>query len=357
MEIKITKAQEQKPHVPVDQLGFGRVFTDHMAVMEFKKESWGDANILPFGPLPLHPASTVLHYGQEVFEGLKAYRAEDGRILLFRIRDNFERMNEGAQRVALPKVNVEDAIRVVATLVDLDREWVPDAEGTSLYIRPNLFGTDPKLGVDASQNAMLNVICSPSGSYYEKGLAPIRIYVESQYVRAVRGGVGYIKTGGNYAASLAAGELAHQKGFSQVLWLDGIEQKYVEEVGSMNIFFRFKDELVTPALQGSILSGITRRSVIELAKSFHMPVHERRISMEEVFERAQNGELLEAFGSGTAAVISPIGVLRWNDRDVVINQEKIGELSQKLYDTLTGIQYGRIDDSFGWVTEVRPNQR
>ena len=355
MEIKITKTQERKPHVPIDQLGFGRVFTDHMMVMEFDNGQWGDANIIPFGALSLHPASTVLHYGQEVFEGLKAYRTQDGRVLLFRIRDNFERMNEGAQRVVLPKVNVDDAIRAVCALVDLDRDWVPDVNGASLYIRPNLFGIDPKLGVDASQTAMLNVICSPSGSYYEKGLSPIRIYVESQYVRAVRGGTGYIKTGGNYAASLAAGELARQRGFSQVLWLDGIEQKYVEEVGSMNIFFRFKDELVTPALQGSILSGITRRSVIELAKSFGISVNERRIGIEEIFERAKSGELLEVFGSGTAAVVSPVGVLRWNDQDVVINDEKIGELSQTLYDTLTGIQYGRIDDAFGWITEVKPN--
>lgn len=352
MAIRVTKSTIQKPHVPADQLGFGRVFTDHMLIMEAEDGVWGDANIIPFDNLSMHPAATVLHYAQEVFEGLKAYRTDDDRILLFRIRDNFERMNLGAQRVALPEVHVDDAIQAVCALVDLDRSWVPSDDGTSLYIRPNLFGIDPKLGVDVAKQVMLNVICSPSGQYYKNGLAPTKIYVEDHFVRAVRGGMGYIKTGGNYAASLAAAQVAKTKGFDQVLWLDGIEQRYIEEVGSMNIFFYFKDELVTPELQGSILSGITRKSVIDLARSMNITVNERRISIEEVFERAQNGELIEAFGSGTAAVISPIGLLRYQDKDIVINDEKIGDLSRQLYDTLTGIQYGRLPDTFGWMTEV-----
>lgn len=353
MAIQITKSTTKRSRVPANELGFGCVFTDHMMIMEANDGKWDDASIIPFGNLSLNPASTVLHYGQEVFEGLKAYRTEDDRILLFRIQDNFNRMNIGAERVALPKVNVEDAIEAVCALVDIDRDWVPAEEGTSLYIRPNLFGMDSRLGVDAAHHVMLNVICSPSGPYYKNGLAPTKIYVEDHFVRAVRGGMGYIKTGGNYAASLAAGEIAHEKGFDQVLWLDGVEQRYVEEVGSMNIFFYFKDELVTPALQGSILSGITRSSVITLAESFGVPVHERQISIAEVFERANNGELMEVFGSGTAAVISPIGLLRYEEQEVVINNEQIGDLSRRLYDTLTGIQYGRLPDTFGWTTEVK----
>lgn len=353
MAINIIKTEQpRKLDVPEEQLGFGRVFTDYMAIMEAVDGQWGDALIQPFQNLSIHPASTVLHYGQEVFEGLKAYRASDDRILLFRVHDNFERMNIGTERLILPKIDVDMCVELTKQLVDLERNWVPSKEGTSLYIRPFMFGNEPRLGVKPAHHVMFSIICSPSGPYYKNGLAPTKIYVEDHFVRAVRGGMGYTKTGANYAASLLAGNLAEQKGFDQVLWLDGIEQKYIEEVGSMNIFFLFKNELVTPSLDGSILSGITRRSVIELARSMGVTVNERHISVEEVYERGKNGELLEAFGAGTAAVVSPVGLLRWKEQDLVISNGKIGELTQTLYDTLVGIQYGRLPDPFGWVTEV-----
>lgn len=353
MNIQVTKSTALKEKVPVNQLGFGRVFTDHMFIVEAEDGRWDGARIVPFGPFPLHPAATVLHYGQELFEGLKAYRASDGRILLFRAKDNFHRINEGARRLALPEIDVDFAYEALNELLKIDASWVPDAPETSLYIRPFMFGNDPHLGVSAAKKVMFSIICSPSGAYYKTGLAPIKIYVENQYVRAVRGGMGYTKAGANYAASLLAGVKAHEKGFSQVLWLDGIEQKYVEEVGSMNIFFLFNDALVTPELQGSILSGITRRSIITLAQHFGIPVEERKLPMSEVFERHARGELLEVFGSGTAAVVSPVCELRWGENSMHIGEGQIGKQTQRFYDVLTGIQYGRLKDEFGWVSEVK----
>ncbi|MGI6192378.1 MAG: branched-chain amino acid aminotransferase, partial [Christensenellales bacterium] len=306
-----------------------------------------------YGPIPLDPAATVLHYGQEVFEGMKAYKTEDGRTLLFRPRDNFERMNISAARLCMPTLDVEHALNSLVELVKLDEEWIPSAPGTSLYIRPNMFGVDAKLGVSAANNVLFNIILSPSGAYYAAGLAPTKIYVEPEYVRAVRGGIGFTKAGGNYAASMLAGHEAHKMGYDQVLWLDGVERKYVEEVGAMNMFFLFKDELVTPALQGSILAGITRRSVLQLAGDMGIHAVERRISIDEVVDGIKSGRMLEAFGSGTAAVISPVGELRYKDEKLVIGDGGIGPVSQKLYDTLTGIQYGRLEDKYGWTYEVK----
>jgi len=352
MQIIRTQNPKAKP-ADESRLGFGRIFTDHMFVMESDNGVWGEGKIVPYGPLPIDPASTVLHYGQEVFEGLKAYKAADGRTLLFRARDNFARMNDSADRLCLPRIDVDAAYEALCELLRIEEAWIPRKKGTSLYIRPNMFGNDARLGVDSAEHCMFNIICSPSGAYYAHGLAPVKIYVEPKYVRAVRGGMGFAKTGGNYAASLLAGVEAHKTGYDQVLWLDGVERKYIEEVGAMNMFFLFKDELVTPVLQGSILPGITRRSILQLAEDMGIKASERRISMEEVAEGIRSGELIEAFGSGTAAVISPVGEFYWNGEHLQVGDGNIGPVSQKFYDTLTGIQYGEIEDPHGWVTVVR----
>ncbi len=352
MIVTLTKTPKAKP-ADETKLGFGRIFTDHMFMMDSEKGVWKDERIVPYGPLQLDPAATVLHYGQEIFEGLKAYKSADGRTLLFRAKDNFRRMNDSCERLCMPKLDVDKTYDALCELIKVDEAWVPKSRGTSLYIRPTMIGIDAKLGVDAADHNLFYIICSPSGAYYSTGLAPVKIYVEDEYVRAVRGGTGAAKTGGNYAASLLAGEIAHQKGYGQVLWLDGVERKYVEEVGAMNMFFLFKNELVTPALQGSILPGITRRSMIQVAKDKGFKVSERRISMEEIYDGIKSGDLIEAFGSGTAAVISPVGALYWKGEELTIGDGSIGEASQDFYDTLTGIQYGEIEDTHGWVTEVK----
>ena len=351
MNIQVQKTTAPRPKVSVDQLGFGYVFSDHMFIADAVKGAWQNPRIVPYGPFSLEPSSTVLHYAQEIFEGLKAYRAKDGRILLFRAEENFKRMAMGAQRLSMPAFPIEDGVQALRELVALDRDWVPE-KPASLYIRPFMFGDDPYVGVRAAEHVVFSIITSPSGAYYAKGLAPIRIFVEDEYVRAVRGGFGYTKAGANYAASLYPAEVAGAKGYDQVLWLDGIERKYIEEVGSMNIFFLFEDELVTPALQGSILSGITRMSVLQMAADMGMKTSERPIAAEEIFQRGRDGSLLEVFGSGTAAVISPVGELCWKGETLTINGGEIGPVSQKLYDQLTGIQYGDIPDPYGWMTEV-----
>ena len=351
MKIQITKTNTPRQKAPMDQLGFGHVFSDHMFVVDAVKNVWQNHRIEPFGPFLLSPASTVLHYGQEIFEGLKAYRTKDGRVLLFRPQENFKRLAYSAERLSLPVLPVEDGVEALRQLVALDSSWVPSAPA-SLYIRPFMFGNDPVLGVRPAEHVVFSIITSPSGAYYRNGLAPVRIHVEDQYVRAVRGGFGYTKTGGNYAASLYPAAQAASQGYDQVLWLDGIEKKYVEEVGSMNIFFLFEDELVTPALQGSILSGITRMSVMQMAADMGLPVSERRVTIDEVFARGRKGELLECFGTGTAAVISPVGELSWKGETLAIHGGEIGPVSQKLYDQLTGIQYGELPDPYGWMMEV-----
>ena len=354
MEIKITKttAPKQKPQ-DESKLGFGRVMTDHMFLMNYNAgQGWHDARIVPYGPLELDPSSMVLHYAQEVFEGLKAYRWADGSIHLFRPEENARRMQRSNERMCIPAIAEEDFVQAVKTLVKLDQDWVPHQEGTSLYIRPFVFATDAHLGVHASQSYLFCIILSPSGSYYPNGIDPVDIYVESHDVRAVRGGTGYTKCGGNYAASVRAGAEAEKAGYAQVLWLDGVERKYIEEVGAMNVMFKVDGKVITPALTGSILPGITRMSCLELLRSWNIPVEERLITAQELFDAADSGKLEEAWGTGTAAVISPIGKMRWEARNAVVNGGKIGEISQKLYDTLTGIQWGKVPDSFGWVTGI-----
>lgn len=315
-------------------------------------QGWHDARIVPYQPITLDPASMIFHYGQSVFEGLKAYVTKREQVLLFRPDENFKRLNKSNDRLCIPHVDEDLALEALKQLIKIDREWIPTAEGTSLYIRPFVIATEPYLGVAPSDRYQFIIILSPVGSYYKEGIAPVKIAVESEFVRAVAGGTGTAKTGGNYASSLKAQQLSDSKGYSQVLWLDGVERKYIEEVGSMNIFFKIDGEVVTPSVNGSILEGITRKSIIELLKHWDMPVTERRISMEEIKQAYSEGKLEEAFGTGTAAVISPIGELFWNNEKMVINGGNTGEVSQKLYDTLTGIQNGTVEDPFGWAVEV-----
>ncbi|MBR2376047.1 MAG: branched-chain amino acid aminotransferase [Clostridia bacterium] len=350
MEIKITKTATPSEMPPEEKLGFGKVFTDHMFIMDYESgRGWYDARIVPFGRISLHPASTVLHYGAEIFEGLKAYRRADGGVQLFRPMENVKRMNRSAERMSLPEIDENDLLEILTTFVKTEEKWVPRSFGTSLYLRPFLFGNDETLGVHAVHRATFMLIASPSGSYYAEGINPVGIMIESEDVRTVRGGTGYAKCGGNYAASTRAGERAVKKGYSQVLWLDGVERKYVEEVGAMNVMFKIGDEIVTPMLTGSILPGITRKSCIEVLKSMGYEVSERLLSVDELVSAMESGKLEEAWGCGTAAVVSPIGRLAYGDKEYVINNGKIGALTQKLYDVLTGIQWGKTDDPFGWV--------
>ncbi len=353
LNITIEKTTDPKAKPDESSLGFGRLFTDHMFMMDYSKElGWHDAKIVPFENLSLHPASTVFHYGSEIFEGLKAYRTPSGDVQLFRPMENIKRMNSSAERLCLPELDEEFALKALTTFVDIERDWVPYSEGTSLYLRPFLFGCDAFLGVHAVDNAKFVIIASPVGSYYAEGINPVSIMIETEDVRAVRGGTGYAKCGGNYAASNRAGERAEQKGYSQVLWLDGIERKYIEEVGAMNVMFMVGDEIVTPALTGSILPGITRKSCIELLREKGYKVTERLFSIDELASALADGTLKEAWGCGTAAVVSPIGKLVLGDNDYIINDGKIGEVTQMLYDTLTGIQWGKAEDTHDWIVKV-----
>ena len=353
LDIKITKTTtpKEKPAKGA-ALGFGRIFTDHMFIMNYTEgKGWHDARIEPYHNLELSPASMVFHYGQEMFEGLKAYRNGDAAYL-FRPDMNAKRANASNERLCIPEIPEEYFVEAVKELVKVDKDWIPTDEGTSLYIRPFVIATDDFLGVAPSKTYMFIVILSPSGAYYASGLAPVGIWIEDEYVRAVKGGMGFAKTGGNYAASLAAQVKAHDGGYSQVLWLDGVERKYIEEVGAMNIFFKINGKIVTPMLNGSILPGITRNSVIQVCKSWGYEVEERKISVDELVAAAKDGSLEEVFGTGTAAVISPVGKLRYVDDVMEIGGGKIGELTQKLYDTITGIQWGKTEDPFGWRVEL-----
>jgi len=352
--ISITKSTNLKPK-PTDEnkLGFGKLFTDHMFMMDYDPQNgWHDARIVPYAPLSLDPATTSLHYGQEIFEGLKAYRSAQDDILMFRPKDNLRRMSDSAERLCMPRLDEELAMEGMKQLVMIEKDWIPGSEGTSLYIRPTMISTDAFLGVKPSETYLFFIILSPVGPYYAEGLKPINIWVEDEYVRAVRGGIGYTKAAANYAASLFGAVAAAKKGYAQVLWLDAIERKYVDEVGSMNMFFVLDGKLCTAPLSGSILDGITRRSVIELAKEMGIPVEERQIPIQEIFDRAKDGTLEEAFGSGTAAVVSPVGGLHWDGTDITLSDGKIGEKTQKLYDTLVGIQYGRVADTHGWSVRL-----
>ena len=354
MELRIEKTVNLK-QLPEDEskLGFGIHFTDHMFMMNYDEgEGWHDARIVPYAPIPLDPAAMVLHYGQEVFEGLKAYRTPDNTIQLFRPDENFKRLNLSNERICIPPIDEEFALYALKELVRLDERWVPRSEGTSLYIRPYIFATDAHIGVRAGNHYLFIIILSPVGAYYASGLSPVNIYIEQHYVRAVKGGTGMVKTGGNYSSSLKAQIEAYKQGCAQVLWLDGVERKYIEEVGAMNVFFVIGDEVVTPALEGSILPGITRKSVVTLLKSWGYNVSERRLSLEEILKADESKTLKEAFGAGTAAVISPIGLLKVGETDIVINNKEIGPISQRLYDLLTGIQRGTEKDNYGWIFKV-----
>lgn len=348
IKVEKTKNPKTKP-AKGEKLGFGKIFTDHMFEMDYTEgKGWHDARIVPFHNLELSPAAMVFHYGQEMFEGLKAYRGADGKARLFRPDMNAKRTTNTNKRLCIPYLPEEDFVEAVKAVVKVDEDWIPTEEGTSLYIRPFIIATDEFLGVAPAQTYKFMVILSPSGAYYESGLAPVGIWVEDEYVRAVRGGMGFAKTGGNYAASLIAQVKAHDDGYSQVLWLDGVEQKYIEEVGAMNIFFKIDGKVVTPKLNGSILPGVTRDSVLQLCKAMGFETEERRISIDELIAAQKEGKLEECFGTGTAAVISPVGKLRYKDDVMTISGNKIGELTQKLYDKLTGIQWGKCEDEFGW---------
>ena len=353
MRISLVKTTTPKSKPDENNLGFGRFFTDHMFIMDYKEGiGWHSPRIVPYAPLQLEPSVAVFHYGQAVFEGMKAFRAPDGRVLLFRPEQNMARLNRSNARMSIPQFDEKFALRALKELVRLDADWIPSAPGTALYLRPFVIATDPVLGVRASTSYQFIVILSPVGAYYPEGINPVSIYVEPHYVRAVRGGTGFAKAAGNYAGSLLAQQQAKEKGYSQVLWLDGLERRYVEEVGAMNVFFNIAGELITPELGDSILPGITRDSVMHLLRSWGIPVTERRLSVEEVFTAHKEGRLVEAFGCGTAAVISPIGKLEWNGELIEIGEGKTGEISQRLYDTLTGIQNGLLPDQFGWMVEV-----
>jgi branched-chain amino acid aminotransferase len=353
LDIAVKQSVTKGTMPPENQLGFGKYFTDHMFVMDYNTEKgWHNPSVEPYAEFSLYPSAMVLHYGQAIFEGIKAFKTDDNRIVIFRTRDYLNRFNRSADIICIPNIDVELVREGLLKTVELDKHWVPGSVGTSLYIRPVIIATDPYVGVKLSDTYKLFIMLSPVGAYYAAGFNPVKIKVEDKYVRTVPGGVGEAKTPANYAASLRAGEQAKKEGFAQVLWLDAIEKKYIEEVGTMNIFFKIKDELITPALTGSILGGITRRTVMELAKSWGLTVTERKISIDEVFEAHAKGELQEVFGSGTAAVISPVGELTWKGQTIVINNNQTGETSQRLFDSVTGIQYGKLEDTFGWVDEV-----
>ncbi len=355
LEVALEKAGEDKlkEKPSPEKLGFGVHFTDHMFLMKWDRENgWHDSKICPFHDFTLSPASMVFHYGQAIFEGLKAYRGKDDQLFLFRPKDNFERMNNSALRMCMPRFSADNMVKVLKALIYLEKDWVPRGEGATLYIRPTMIAVEPTIGVKASRTYYFYIILCPVGAYYAEGFSPTRIYVSDEYVRAVKGGVGSAKTAGNYAASLYMSEMAKKAGCSQVLWLDACEHKYVEEVGTSNIFFKIDDQLITPPLEGSILAGITRDSVIKLAASWGLDVVERNISIDEIVEANGSGKLQEAFGTGTAAVISPVGELFYKGNHHVINEGKTGELSARLFRELQAIQKGYQDDPFNWIVRV-----
>nr|WP_144926974.1 branched-chain amino acid aminotransferase [Paenibacillus bovis] len=351
IDVQLSSNLKEKP--AFDQLSFGTVFTDHMFIMDYTEGmGWHDARIVPYQPISLDPSAIIFHYGQTVFEGLKAYNTKENEILLFRPDENMKRLNRSNKRLVIPEIDEDFALYALKKLIAVDKDWVPSVEGTSLYVRPFIFATEPYLGVRPSAQYSFVIILSPVGAYYKEGINPVKIAVEGDFVRAVKGGTGNAKTAGNYAASLKAQHDAEKQGYSQVLWLDGRENKYIEEVGSMNVFFKIDGEVVTPELNGSILEGITRKSVIELLQYWNIPVVERKISIEELFAAHHEGKLEEAFGTGTAAVISPIGELSWNGEKITVNNLETGPLAKKIYDSLTGIQTGVAEDPFGWRVVV-----
>jgi branched-chain amino acid aminotransferase len=354
LDIKITLTENKKTKPNYEKLGFGNYYTDHMFLMNYTAGiGWHDPRIVPYAPLSLDPATMVLHYAQEMFEGLKAYYTPSGTIQLFRPDKNIERMNNTNRRMCIPEVNPDDVLQAIKAIVEVDKDWIPKEEGKSLYIRPFIFATDVHIGVHPSHTYLFCIILSPVAAYYEEGIAPVKIFVETEYVRAVRGGTGFAKVGGNYASSLIGQEKAEELGYAQVLWLDGVEHKYIDEVGAMNVFFVIDGEVITPTLvKGNILPGVTRDSAIHMLTSMGYKVTERQLSLEEVQTAYRNGKLDEAFGTGTAAVVSPIGELNDGKTIMTINDGKIGPIAQTLYDHLTGIQWGKDPDPFGWTVKV-----
>lgn len=352
MDIQILPVNETKQLVKDEStLVFGKEFTNRMFVMEYDTgKGWHSPQIKQYGPFSLDPAALVLHYAQEIFEGLKAFRRPDGQIALFRPRDNFERFNLSAKRMCMPQLDVDFCLKALNELIKLEQDWVPHSAGTSLYIRPTMIATEAVLGIKPSNKYLFYIILSPVAAYYSGGLSPVKILVSDEHCRVPAGGTGEAKTGGNYASSLYASTIASQKGYDQVLWLDSVERKYVEEVGSMNICFLYDGKVVTSPLKGSILNGITRRSILTLVKEFGYEVEERALSIDEVLEGAKNGRLTEAFGTGTAAVVSPVGQFTYQGQDVLLGTGSAGDLTMKLYDTLTGIQYGLCEDKHNWIT-------
>lgn len=354
MKLEILPVTDPKPPIADEnKLAFGQQFTDRMFVMEYNTgKGWHSARIQPYAPFTLDPAAMVLHYSQEIFEGLKAFRRPDGSIALFRPADNMARFNRSARRMCMPEVDEKFFLDAILELIRLEKDWVPRSEGTSLYIRPTMIATEPMLGVRPADQYLCYVILSPVGAYYKGGIAPVKIWISDHYVRAVEGGTGEAKTGGNYAASLYAAREASLQGYDQVLWLDAKEKKYVEEVGSMNMLFLYDGKIVTSPLKGTVLDGITRRSTLTLIKELGYEIEERALSVDEVMEGAENGRLAEAFGTGTAVVISPVGSFCYKDRCVHLGNGEPGELTMKMYNTLTGIQYGRLPDPNGWITTL-----
>ena len=354
MDIRFVKRDvlKEKPQ-DESKLGFGKYMTDYMFVMDWsKEEGWHDARIEPNAPIALDPACVTLHYAQETFEGLKAYRTEEGKIQLFRPEMNAKRMINSNARLCMPEFPVDMFVEAVKAIVKCEEDWVPHAKDTSLYIRPFMFATEAALGVHMASAYKFIVICCPVGAYYPTGLDPVKIMVEDELVRAVKGGTGFTKCGGNYAGSILGQVKAEKMGYTQVLWLDGEERKYVEEVGTMNIMFKIDGEIYTAPIEGTVLPGVTRDSMIHLLRDWGYKVNETKLSVDDLMKAGHDGTLEEVFGTGTAAVISPVGELRYKDDVVIINDMKTGELTQKLYDTLTGIQWGRLEDKYGWTVPV-----
>jgi branched-chain amino acid aminotransferase len=353
MEIQITQAGQRKP-IPEDDmsLGFGRIFSDHMFLVDYADGAWKNARIEPNAPLPLDPAAMCLHYGQEIFEGLKAYHGAGDGVFLFRPEKNVERMNRSASRLMMPEIDPDLALEGIKQLVLLDRDWIPETEGCALYIRPTMIATEPALGVRAANEYLFYVIVGPVAAYYPEGFNPVGIAATDTYVRAALGGVGDAKTAGNYAASLAAQMEAKDAGYSQVLWLDARDRKYIEEVGTMNIMFKIDGEVITSPLTGSILPGVTRDSVLQLLRDWGARVTERPLSIDEVFEASRAGKLEEVFGTGTAAIISPVKEIFYRGEKVLVGDGTTGILSQRLYDSLLAIQYGRGEDAHGWCHRI-----
>ena len=356
MEIKVILAPPDKRKAkPIDEsrLGFGKIFSDHFFTMPYHKgRGWHDPLIEPYRTLQLDPTAMCLHYAQEIFEGLKAYRGEGGAIFFFRPLENIRRMNVSAERLCIPQLDEALFMEALKKLILIDREWIPQGSGTSLYIRPTIIATEPALGVHPAHEYLFFIIAGPVGAYYPEGFGPTKIYVTEEYCRSVPGGTGYCKAGGNYAASLYASEIANKRGYTQVLWLDAVERKYVEEVGTSNMFFVIGDELITAPLTGTILPGVTRDSVIQLAKSWGIKVLERRLSMDEIMDAIASGTLKEAFASGTAAIVSPVGQIYYREKEHLISGGKTGNLTERLYNEILQIQYGQKDDPFGWRLKI-----